>query len=165
MSGRKSKLTPEVKDEFVRLISTGVYIRQACEYIGISEATVYNWMARGSNELLRLDNNPKARPNKKESIYADFFQAVKKADTQAEVRAITYWQAAIKDDWRAAREFLARRYPDRWSPRIEVTGADGKPIEVNTNVDVVTLEQKVLAVLEARNARSISGGVTEGDSD
>lgn len=165
MSGRKSKLTPEVKDEFVRLISQGVYIRQACEFIGIAEATVYNWMARGSNELLRLENNPKARLTKQESIYVEFFRAVKKADTQAEVRAITYWQAAIKDDWRAAREFLARRYPDRWSPRIELTGADGKPIEVHNNVDVVTLEQKVLAVLEARNARSISGGVTEGDSD
>lgn len=163
MTGRRSKLTPEVKNEFVQLIAQGVYIRQACEFIGVAEATVYNWMARGSNELTRLENNSKARPIKKESIYVEFFQAVKRADSQAEVRAISYWQAAIKDDWRAAREFLARRYPDRWSPRIELTGADGKPIEIQNSIDVVTLEQKVLAVLEARNAHEISGGVAEGD--
>lgn len=163
MSGRKSKLTPEIKDEFVRLISSGVYMRQACEFIGVAEQTVYNWMARGSNELLRLENNPKSKVSKKEEPFVEFFQAVKKADTQAEIRAVTYWQAAIKDDWRAAREFLARRYPDRWSPRLELTGADGAPIEVHQSVDVVTLEQKVLAVLEARNGGAISGGDTTSD--
>jgi hypothetical protein len=123
-------------------------------------------MARGSAEILRLENDPKARPIKKEAPYVSFFQQVKKAENTSEIRSVTQWQNAIKDgDWRAAKDFLARRFPDRWSPRIEITGAEGAPVQVNMNVDVVTLEQKVLAVLEMRNANAISGSDTVIESD
>lgn len=158
MSGRKSKLTEEVQMEFCRLIAQGIYLRQACEFIGVSEQTIYNWMARGSSEILRLETTESSKPLAKEKPYVEFFNKVKKAENTAEVRSVTQWQEAIKGgDWRAAKDFLARRFPDRWSPRIEITGADGAPVQVNMNVDVVTLEQKVLAVLEARNASAISG--------
>lgn len=164
--GRNSKLTEEVENELSRLISAGVYMRQACEFVGISEATVYNWMTRGSAEILRLENDPKARPLAKEAPYVEFFHRIKKAENASEIRAVTAWQSEIKEgDWRAAKEFLARRFPDRWSPRLELTGADGLPVQVQMNVDVVTLEQKVLAVLEARNANAISGSDSIVDSD
>ncbi len=166
MSGRKTKLTEEVQTQFTGLIAQGIFVRQACEFVGISEQTIYNWMARGSAEILRLENDPKARPIKKEAPYVSFFQQVKKAENTSEIRSVTQWQNAIKDgDWRAAKDFLARRFPDRWSPRIEITGAEGAPVQVNMNVDVVTLEQKVLAVLEMRNANAISGSDTVIESD
>ena len=166
MSGRKTKLTEEVQSSFTGLIAQGIFVRQACEFVGISEQTIYNWMARGSAEILRLENDPKARPIKKEAPYVSFFQLVKKAEKTSEIRSVTQWQNAIKDgDWRAAKDFLARRFPDRWSPRIEITGAEGAPVQVNMNVDVVTLEQKVLAVLEMRNASAISGSDTVIESD
>ena len=159
--GRNSKLTKEIQDEFCRLITQGIFVRQACEFIGVAEQTIYNWMARGSAEILRLENNPRSKMATKEAPFVEFFRAVKKAENTSEVRAVTQWQQAIKDgDWRAAKDFLARRFPDRWSPRLEITGADGAPVQVNMNVDVVTLEQKVLAVLEARNANAISGSDT-----
>lgn len=166
MSGRKTKLTEEVQTQFTGLIAQGIFVRQACEFVGISEQTIYNWMARGSAEILRLENNPKSKPLKKEAPYISFFQQVKKAENTSEIRSVTQWQNAIKDgDWRAAKDFLARRFPDRWSPRIEITGAEGAPVQVNMNVDVVTLEQKVLAVLEMRNANAISGSDTVIESD
>ena len=166
MSGRKTKLTEEVQSSFTGLIAQGIFVRQACEFVGISEQTIYNWMARGSAEILRLENDPKAKPIKKEAPYVSFFQQVKKAENTSEIRSVTQWQNAIKDgDWRAAKDFLARRFPDRWSPRIEITGAEGAPVQVNMNVDVVTLEQKVLAVLEMRNANAISGSDTVIESD
>ncbi len=166
MSGRKTKLTEEVQTQFTGLIAQGIFVRQACEFVGISEQTIYNWMARGSAEILRLENDPKAKPIKKEAPYVSFFQQVKKAENTSEIRSVTQWQNAIKDgDWRAAKDFLARRFPDRWSPRIEITGAEGAPVQVNMNVDVVTLEQKVLAVLEMRNANAISGSDTVIESD
>jgi hypothetical protein len=159
LSGRKTKLTEEVQSSFTGLIAQGIFVRQACEFVGISEQTIYNWMARGSAEI-------KARPIKKEAPYVSFFQQVKKAENTSEIRSVTQWQNAIKDgDWRAAKDFLARRFPDRWSPRIEITGAEGAPVQVNMNVDVVTLEQKVLAVLEMRNASAISGSDTVIESD
>jgi transposase len=166
LSGRKTKLTEEVQTQFTGLIAQGIFVRQACEFVGISEQTIYNWMARGSAEILRLENDPKAKPIKKEAPYVSFFQQVKKAENTSEIRSVTQWQNAIKDgDWRAAKDFLARRFPDRWSPRIEITGAEGAPVQVNMNVDVVTLEQKVLAVLEMRNANAISGSDTVIESD
>jgi hypothetical protein len=166
LAGRNTKLTEEVQNEFTRLIAQGIFVRQACEFIGVSEQTIYNWMARGSAEVLRLENNPRSKPLAKEAPFVEFFRQVKKAENTAEVRSVTQWQNAIRDgDWRAAKDFLARRFPDRWSPRIEITGAEGAPVQVNMNVDVVTLEQKVLAVLEARNANAISGGDSIIDSD
>ena len=166
MAGRNTKLTEEVQSEFTRLIAQGIFVRQACEFIGVSEQTIYNWMARGSAEVLRLENNPRSKPLAKEAPFVEFFRQVKKAENTAEVRSVTQWQNAIRDgDWRAAKDFLARRFPDRWSPRIEITGAEGAPVQVNMNVDVVTLEQKVLAVLEMRNASAISGSDTVIESD
>ena len=113
MSGRKTKLTEEVQSSFTGLIAQGIFVRQACEFVGISEQTIYNWMARGSAEILRLENDPKAKPIKKEAPYVSFFQQVKKAENTSEIRSVTQWQNAIKDgDWRAAKDFLARRFPE-----------------------------------------------------
>ena len=166
MAGRNTKLTEEVQGEFTRLISLGMFVRQACEFVGVSEQTIYNWMARGSAEVLRLENNPRSKPLAKEAPFVEFFRQVKKSENTAEVRSVTQWQNAIRDgDWRAAKDFLARRFPDRWSPRIEITGAEGAPVQVSMNVDVVTLERKVLAVLEARNGNAISRGDSIIDSD
>lgn len=163
--GRNSRLTDELKEEILLLVGSGLYLKQVCEYVGVSESTIYYWLKRGSEEVLRLESNPKARPSTKEQPYVDFYYAMKRAENQSEVRAVGNWQKAMKDDWRAAREFLARRFPDRWSPRIEITGAEGNPIELKMDIDVVTLEQKVMAVLEARNARSISGSTPEIESN
>lgn len=162
--GRNTKLNESVADELARLISAGVYMRQACEYVGLTEQTIYNWLNRGSAEVLRLESDPKARPLAKEAPFVEFFHKIKKAENASEVRAVIHWQEEIKGDWRAAASFLARRFPDRWSPRLEVTGADGLPVQVNMTVDVVTLEQKVLAVLEMRNANAVLGSDSVIDS-
>lgn len=162
--GRNSRLTDELKKEILLLVGSGLYLKQVCEYVGVSESTIYYWLQRGSKEILRLESNPRSKPLEKEKPYVDFFYDMKRAENQSEVRAVSSWQTAMRDDWRAAREFLARRFPDRWSPRLEITGAEGNPIELKMDVDVVTLEQKVMAVLEARDARSISGSTPEIES-
>jgi transposase len=160
-----TKLTEQVQKDLVKYISQGVYMRQACEYVGIAEQSVYNWMARGSNEILRLEANPRSKPLAKEAPYVEFYKKIKTAENASEVRAVILWQKAIDGDWRAAKDFLARRFPDRWSPRLEVTGAEGAPVQVQMNVDVVTLEQKVLAVLEMRNGNALSGSDTVIESE
>ena len=50
----------------------------------------------------------------------EFLEAVAQAEAEAEVRMIAQWQAHIPRDWRAARDFLARRYPERWRVRARV---------------------------------------------
>lgn len=89
--------------------------------------------------------------------YLDFLDAVTRADTEAEVTAATAWRAAFTSDWRAARDYLVRRHPDRWAAttriainseeaeqRIDravgevlaVIGGDGDPLDLPPELDL-----------------------------
>ncbi len=98
--GRPSKLTPERQARLVDAIEAGNYYETACTLAGIDYTTFRLWMQKGE-----------AGEAKK---YSDFFEAITRAEAQAEQNAITAWQQAFPDDWRAAQMFLERRHPDRW---------------------------------------------------
>jgi hypothetical protein len=49
--------------------------------------------------------------------FCDFRGAVLKADGDAEVRVVAQWQQHMPENWQACRDFLARRFPDRWGPQ------------------------------------------------
>lgn len=118
-AGRPSKLTEDVKRRLLDAIRAGNYYETACQFAGISYQTFRNWMERGEQA--------------KTGQYFEFFEAVTRAEAEAEARMVALWQAQIPQDWRAARDFLARRYPERWAgrERIEHTGEGGGPIEVD----------------------------------
>ncbi len=82
MAGRNTKLTEEVQVEFTRLIAQGIFVRQACEFIGVSEQTIYNWMARGSAEVLRLENNHRSKLLTKKSLLLSSLRQSRKQRTQ-----------------------------------------------------------------------------------
>jgi hypothetical protein len=58
-----------------------------------------------------------------EDRYLQFLHAVTRAETSAEVAAVTAWRGAFAEDWRAARDYLVRRRPDRWAAttRVQMT--------------------------------------------
>jgi hypothetical protein len=64
-------------------------------------------------------------------IYVQFLQALTRAEDQAEADAVRIWREQMPDDWRAAKEYLARRFGDRWGDRqrVEMTGKDGGPVK------------------------------------
>ena len=101
--GRKTKLTPEVQNKIASAIKAGNYACVAAAYAGIGERTFYQWLERGRVE-----------PG---SIYAQFAQVVKDAESEAEVRAVAMVQKAMGDNWTAAMTFLERKFPDRWGRR------------------------------------------------
>lgn len=98
--GRPSKLTPETRKRLFDAIKAGCYYDVACRYAGISYATFRNWINKGE----------KSRSGE----FFDFLEALKQAEAEAEVRMVMLWQSKMPEDWKAARDFLARRYPDRW---------------------------------------------------
>jgi hypothetical protein len=49
-----------------------------------------------------------------EGAYAQFAERVEAANLEAERRITEQWVAAMPGDWRAARDFLERRFPTRW---------------------------------------------------
>lgn len=126
MAGRPSKLTSEVKARLVQAIEAGNYYEAACGYAGITYTTFRNWMIKGENA--------------KSGKYREFFEAITRAETVAEVRMVAQWQQHMPEDYRAIRDFLERRFPERWGRKDkvqqEISGPDGGPIQW---VDLVKL--------------------------
>lgn len=154
--GRRPKLTPKLEEEIIKLLRAGNYMRTVAKYVGITEQTLYNWIARGRAEYEKLQADSTATLNAEEKRYFDFFEKVQKAETHAEVRAVAYWQSQMEKDWRATKEFLARRYPEAWSPRYEISGPEGKPVNVQLNVDPEVLASKIDALIAEDEKRRSS---------
>ena len=52
--------------------------------------------------------------------FLTLLEQVTVAETKAEVAAVTHWRRAFTDDWRAARDYLARKRPDQWAAKTTV---------------------------------------------
>lgn len=139
MAGRPSKLTSEVKARLVQAIEAGNYYEAACGYAGITYTTFRNWMIKGENA--------------KSGKYREFFEAITRAETVAEVRMVAQWQQHMPEDYRAIRDFLERRFPERWGRKDkvqqEISGPNGQPVEVEMEVDLSCLSDEELRTLVA----------------
>jgi transposase len=67
----RTKLTPELQEKIIKYIKGGNYIVIACQAVGISEVTYYDWIKKGE-----AGREP----------YADYADAIKKARAEAEIR-------------------------------------------------------------------------------
>ena len=108
MAGRPTKYNEEVVQRITQALRSGNTRRASCGYAGISEDTFAVWMK----------NN------------ADFSDAIKKAECDAEVRNVAIIQKAADTTWQAAAWWLERKHKAEWSSRVEQTGADGSPVKV-----------------------------------
>ena len=101
------------------------YAQVAAVYAGIGERTFYRWMELGEGA--------------KAGRYRQFWQAVKAAEGEAEVRAAAIIQKKMTGDWRAAMTYLERKHPKRWGRRVDVTSGDepfkGIPVEIKSVED------------------------------
>jgi len=83
----------------------------------------------------------------KKGKYFKFFKAIMKAKGDSEVTVVAQWRKQIPENWQAARDFLARRFPERWAPK--------------EHVQILKLAQ-ILNQLE-KNARGTRRAQTEGE--
>lgn len=133
--GRPSKLTPDVQQRLVEAISAGNYYEAACAYAGIGYSTFRRWMQMGERA--------------KRGKYREFWEAITRAERLAEARIVAQWQAHMPNDYRACRDFLAARFPERWGRR--------ETVNVNAHVrsehqeTVVRREEYVVRVEAALN--------------
>ena len=135
--GRRTKLTPEVREKIVSAIRAGNYAYVAAEYAGIGTSTFYHWLQKG-NEA-------------KQGIYREFLEAIKKAESEAEVRAVAIVQQSMGQNWQAAMTFLERKFPDRWGrkDRLRVDINPKEALEELLSLSADELEEAVQAA--ARN--------------
>ena len=133
MAGRPTKLTPQVQARIVQAIVGGNDITVAAAYAGIGKTTFYEWLERGRKEAARLAASSRAKPKDSETPFAEFADAIQKAQADAETRNVALIaKAAQEGTWTAAAWWLERKHPDRWGrkDRHEVTGKDGNDITI-----------------------------------
>lgn len=150
----KTKLTPTVRDQVCDAVRAGNYLKVAASAGGVTEQTIHNWIARGRDEKARVEEGH--TPRKTEAVFLDFFEHLTRAEDQAEADAVRIWREQMPDDWRAAKEYLARRFGERWGDkqRVEMTGKDGGPVEQRITGD--TEREKVTSMIDELAARRAS---------
>lgn len=98
------KLNADRQARLVEALKSGNTRRASAEYAGIGESTFYRWMERGEAAT--------------SGKYKELWEAVKKAEADAEVRNVALIQrAANGGTWQAAAWWLERRKPQDWAKR------------------------------------------------
>jgi transposase-like protein len=134
-TGRPTKLTPQVHDELVELVSAGNFRVDAAHAVGINESTLHRWLQRGRAHYERVEDEWAAASadesdqgsdgqdsdlaevvGEREWPFVRLYRDVSQAEGAVEVQTVQAWTAATETDWRAAAAFLAYRWPERWAP-------------------------------------------------
>lgn len=105
--GRPSKFTPERRAEIISAISRRAPYQMAAEANGITERCLYYWLDQGATDSdAGID-----------SEYAEFFQAIKRAEMQ-KVMEHTDMIAAKPERWQADAWLLERRWPKHFGNNV-----------------------------------------------
>lgn len=108
--GRKTKLTPTVQKTIIEAVRVGATFEAACGRAGVPMSTFMEWRQRGAGESKR----------KKTKLYADFAEAVDRAEADAEIHLVATINKASSKNWQAAAWLLKNRHPDRYSDRSRI---------------------------------------------
>ena len=84
--------------------------------------------------------------------FREFYNAVRVCEAEIEIRLVSTWRQATSDDWRAASEFLSRRYPDRWSPSTRVRVEVERQVEAELNAIYDKIENDPNIPIEYKKA-------------
>lgn len=105
--GRPSKFTAERRAEIISAISRRAPYQMAAEANGITERCLYYWLdLGGSDSDAGIDSD-----------YAEFFQAIKRAEMQ-KVMEHTDMIAAKPERWQADAWLLERRWPKHFGNNV-----------------------------------------------
>lgn len=115
--GRPSKLDADRQKRVCDALKDGNTRDVAARHAGIKVQTFFNWLARGRAA--------------KEGLFRDFFDAVKKAEQEAEMASVKVIRKAAPKNWCAAAWWLERRRNRKWGKKdvTKVVGA-GKGGEI-----------------------------------
>lgn len=150
MTRRATPADPHALDTFLEGIRLGLPDKDAAARAGWNRTTIYAWRVEAEAATARGD-----KLTKREIGLTDFADAWEKAVAEfktGHLACIT--RAASTGQWQAAAWILERRLPTEFGRRLlEVTGADGGPIQVEERLaGVMDLAEKVRADL-LRNQR------------
>ena len=88
-TGRKGRLTLSRQKKICEAIRAGNFLSVAVKYAGVCKATVYGWINKGEAA--------------KSGRYFEFVNALRQAESEAEMSAVISIRKRMPDDWRASR--------------------------------------------------------------
>ncbi len=104
-AGRKTTLTNDLIKKICAVVRKGNFRFVAAQYLGISQRTFLHWVRTAKDDI-------KAE---RDTIYAQFLQAVMEAEQTAEISCVGSVWDKRKKDVKAAMWWLERKCP-HWSP-------------------------------------------------
>ncbi len=116
--GRPPKLTTEMIEQICDLLIQGSTIAGAAMLTGISESTIYRWLAMGKSEGA-------------DPIYVELVARVSEAIESSEFELLQRMRIAGSkpDHWRATAWMLERRFPEKYGKNVnnQVSGQTSMP--------------------------------------
>ncbi len=112
--GNPTIITPDIVDEFERLLPTVAYIETVADLLGISRITWRTWVKWGRQEVMRLEKDSSAIPVPHLSLYVDFYYAFKRGMAAYQARNLHNISERAPDQWQASAWLLERRFPEKY---------------------------------------------------
>ncbi|MDQ6910478.1 MAG: hypothetical protein M3Z84_06805 [Actinomycetota bacterium] len=133
--GRPTALTSEVEGRIVHAVCSGVTLKEAAAYAGVTDRTLLNWMRRGEEAAedreTAADHGVDRVADESDQEFVRLFRAVSAARAEVYVEAVATVRLAVRGspvlndagevvewqrfpDWRAAAWFLEHGDPTQW---------------------------------------------------
>lgn len=130
------KLTEKMIERAAKYARDGNFDAAICRVLQITDTTWRSWFRTGQDLDRTLADDPSLSEkslNKGERLKLRFFRAVTHARGELEVELVKQWIGHGKKDYRAIKDFMERRFHERWkSPdKHEISGPGGRPVEVH----------------------------------
>src|SRR5260370_34421620 len=93
---------------------------------GISKTTGYDWLALGEGRIEGVEPS---------EAHIAFARAVREAEDGLENEMIEIWRWHAARDWRAARDFLAKRFGKAWGRDATRIAIEFSPKETHLDLD------------------------------
>lgn len=154
----QSKLTPEVIDAVAESLRVNANWLAAADYAGITDRSLRTYRERAQAHQTRLDNTNEPSEVSALEAHPDhpYWQAAQRWDiarSRGELELVaTIRKVAIAGDWRAADSLLKKGWPDRYSDRVELTGAGGGPVQISTDELRASIEESLTQIAAKREA-------------
>jgi len=128
---RRTKLTHEAIDAICEGIEKGNYVNTILAKLNISEEAYYSWL-----------RDP--RTKNAQTLYGKLKSRIEAAEAASEEMAVQAWINHFDTDWRAPKEFLARRHSQRWGNQpTEIQLSSEKALPVTFLMDSPQIEPNI----------------------
>jgi hypothetical protein len=125
--GRPPKISTALIAAIAKTVAGGNYLDTAARLHGVDRVTFHHWMKKGHAQ--------------KRGLYRDFLNSLEQAQAEADSIDHGFIRSASGKDWKAAAEHLRLRNQSRYGrSRVEVSGPEGRPIQVESSVAASLME-------------------------